>query len=380
MKIGIVTWFHYINYGTALQAYALQKFLKSNGYSCVLVNYVPQKKAFIEKIMSGNYIKRVASKIESYRFKLLKHDIKEEIDERKALFKDFLNKNIDFTPKIQSNEDLYRLNDIIDCFICGSDQIWNPENLNGVYFLDFADEKKKKISYAPSFGVRSISASKKRKVQKWINRIDKLSVREEEGARILNTITQKNVEVVVDPTLLLSSFDWEKCMINPDIKEKYILCYFLGDKREYWDVARSFANKTKYKVVVIPVRYSSFLKNYDIRISVGPEEFIGLIKNAELVLTDSYHGTIFSILFEKDFYVFKRFNDFRKDSQNSRVYSILKMCNLEERLIGNNFFVNCKHDISIDKYERVFEVLNDKIKASKSFLLKNLYECEGKKI
>jgi len=376
MKLGIVTWFHYINYGTALQAYALQKFLKSKGYYCVLINYIPKNETFIEKIKSGNYRKKIVSKIEYYRFKSLKYDVKKKIDERKALFKSFLDKYIDFTNKIQSREDLYKLNENIDCFICGSDQIWNPENLNGVYFLDFVDNKRKKISYAPSFGVMHIPKSKKKKIQNWINRFDKLSIREEDGANILKTLVQKqkHVEVVVDPTLLLSKFDWEECMVNPHSQEEYILCYFLGDRKEYWDAVENFENLTKYKVVVIPVKFNSFNKNYDIRISVGPEEFIGLIRNAKLILTDSYHGIIFSLIFGKDFYAFKRFNDRRKDSQNSRVYNILKMCDLEERLIDNNFYDNCNFNIHIDKYEQVYKILLNKIENSKSFLIRSLYE------
>lgn len=191
MNIGIVTWFHYINYGTVLQAYALQQFLKKEGYNCVIVNYIPQLKTVLEKIKYGKYIKRTKDKIESIKFRSLRPEIIKQLIERKNLFRSFVERNINLTPEIRSNEDLRKLNESIDCFICGSDQIWNPENLNGIYFLNFVDDGKKKIAYAPSFGVRRIPVFKKRKIQKWINRYDKLSVREEVGVNILKSLTSK---------------------------------------------------------------------------------------------------------------------------------------------------------------------------------------------
>ena len=209
MKIGIVTWFHYRNYGTVLQAYALQKFLKSNGYNCVLVNYIPiNNKTFIEKIKSGNLKHRIASKIESCRYKFLEPNIKEMILERNRAFENFVAYNIDFTQKSQTSSELFKLNETIDCFICGSDQIWNPENFNGVYYLNFVNDKNKKISYAPSFGVSHIPTPKEEEIRQLVNKFDRLSVREEKGARILKGLTQKDIEVVVDPTLLLSKTDW----------------------------------------------------------------------------------------------------------------------------------------------------------------------------
>jgi len=374
MNIGIVTWFHYINYGTVLQAYALQQFLKKEGYNCVIVNYIPQLKTILEKIKYGKYIKRTKDKIESIKFRSLRPEIIKQLIERKNLFRSFVERNINLTPEIRSNEDLRKLNESIDCFICGSDQIWNPENLNGIYFLNFVDDGKKKIAYAPSFGVRRIPVFKKRKIQKWINRYDKLSVREEVGVNILKSLTSKKAEVVLDPTLLLSEHDWEKIMVSPNINDDYILCYFLGDRKEYWDAVDSLKDQTSYKVVVIPVKFNSFLKNYDMRISVGPEEFIGLIKNAKFIMTDSYHGTLFSIVFKKDFYVFKRFDDKKKDSQNSRIYNVLKMCNLEERIINNDITEKCKTGIHIDNFEDVYEIINDRIEYSKNFLLTALSE------
>ena len=377
MKIGIVTWFHYRNYGTVLQAYALQKFLKSNGYNCVLVNYIPiNNKTFIEKIKSGNLKHRIASKIESCRYKFLEPNIKEMILERNRAFENFVAYNIDFTQKSQTSSELFKLNETIDCFICGSDQIWNPENFNGVYYLNFVNDKNKKISYAPSFGVGHIPTSKIEEIRQLVNKFDWLSVREDKGASILKELTQKDVEVVVDPTLLLSKTDWGQVSVNPNISEDYILCYFLGDRQEYWKAVQNIQRMTKYKVIIIPARFNAYLKKYEIRTSTSPEEFIGLIKNAKLVLTDSYHGVIFSLKFERDFYVFKRFKDKDKRSQNSRIYNILKMLNLEGRLIDSNVLKDYKDNYSIENYGEINKVLSRKIDDSTAFLTKSLNDFE----
>ena len=377
MKIGIVTWFHYRNYGTVLQAYALQKFLKSNGYNCVLVNYIPiNKKTILEKIKSGNLKHRIASKIESCRFKFLGSNIKKMILERNRAFESFATKNIDFTQKAQTSSELYKLNETIDCFICGSDQIWNPENFNGVYYLNFVNDKNKKISYAPSFGVSHIPTPKIEEIRQLVNKFDWLSVREDKGASILKELTQKDIEVVVDPTLLLSKTDWGQVSVNPNISEDYILCYFLGDRQEYWKAVQNLQRMTKYKVIIIPARFNAYLKKYEIRTSTSPEEFIGLIKNAKLVLTDSYHGVIFSLKFERDFYVFKRFKDKDRRSQNSRIYNILKMLDLEERLVDYNVLKDHKDNYSIENYNEINKVLSRKIDDSTAFLTKSLNDFE----
>ncbi|MGR6836804.1 polysaccharide pyruvyl transferase family protein [Syntrophomonas erecta] len=380
MKIGIVTWFHYKNYGTVLQAYALQSFLKNNGYSCVLVNYVPiYTKSFYKKVKSGNLKNRIIGKIESNCFKFLGSNIKERLIERNKAFENFIAKNIDFTPKVQTSNELFKLNEMFDCFICGSDQIWNPENLNGVYYLNFVNEKNKKISYAPSFGVSHIPTSKEKEIRQWVNKFDRLSVREEKGASILKSLTQKDIEVVVDPTLLLSNADWEQILVNPNFHGDYILCYFLGDRKEYWKAVHNLQKMTTYKVIIIPARFNSYLQKYEIRTSTSPEEFIGLIKNAKLVLTDSFHGVIFSLKFEKDFYVFKRFKDKDKRSQNSRIYNILKMLNLEERLIDCNILKDYKGNHCIDNYEEINKVLSEKIEDSIAFLTNTLNDLEKDK-
>ena len=375
MKIGIVTWFHYKNYGTVLQAYSLRKFLENKGYDCRLINYIPVSNENLwEKFLNGNVKKGIERRIENHHFNSLPLSIREDITERNKRFEKFIEKNIKLTKLIEKDADLQKLNKDIDCFICGSDQIWNPENLNNIYFLNFVNDKNKKISYAPSFGVSELPRNKKENIREWINRFDRISIREEKGHDILKSLTQKDVQVVVDPTLLLSKKNWEELLINPNINEDYILCYFLGDREEYWNQLKRIKNLTGYKVIIIPIKFNSYLQDGELRTSTSPSEFVGLIKNAKLVLTDSFHGTIFSLKFEKDFYVFKRFKDTNKGSQNSRIYNILKLVNLEERLLDDTHIIKSKEDININNYNEVNKILEHKIESSVDFLTKALNE------
>lgn len=347
MKIGIMTWFSYENYGTALQAYALQRFLRSKGYECELLNYLPENSwkqyGSIKKRSSiKNFKYKVIWKKNKLMFNYINLNRKTEINNRSKLFVSFIQNNCILTSEVKDGDGLMELNKKFDTYICGSDQIWTPNALDGTYYLDFVDDNNKRISYAPSFGVIEIPSEYKNIVREWISKFDFLSVREIQGGKIIKELTNMEYSVVLDPTLLLNSDEWESVSNNINIDEPYILCYFLGDKSSYWKHVKKVKKITGYRVVIIPVMPESYIKRGTILSETGPSEFVGLIKNAQIILTDSFHGTIFSINFKRDFYVFKRFNDSDKGSQNSRIYNILEKLNLENRLILNN------DDISVD--------------------------------
>ncbi|MFQ7001827.1 MAG: polysaccharide pyruvyl transferase family protein [Clostridium sp.] len=367
MKIGIMTWLYNNNYGTVLQAYALQKKLRLKGYDCTLINYRANTKAKIKNfIISKNSYKLIFEKIEAY---FAKKNNPKKLEERFRKFNDFLIENCNLSKLYTSPKNLNELNDIFDIFICGSDQIWSPNLFNNIYYFSYVNNEKKKISYAPSFGVSSIENKKKSaRIKELLERYDKISVREEQGANIIEELIGKNVSVVLDPTLLLSEKEWSDLLIKPNEKEKYILCYFLGDKEIYWKKVDEIRRLTGYKVIVIPVHENSYRKDYELSISAGPREFLGLIKNAELVCTDSFHGSIFSINFRKDFFVFKRFSDDKVISQNSRIYNILNMLGLNDRLINENKRLSY-NNIVISNYDEVHEKLNIEKNKSISWLI-----------
>lgn len=147
---------------------------------------------------------------------------------------------------------------------------------------------------------------------------------------------------------------------------------FSWNSKEYWESVQYLEKVTGYKVIVIPVRFNAYLQKYETRPETSPKEFIGLIKNEKLVLTDSFHGIVFSLKFEKDFFVFRRFKDKNKWGQNSRIYNILEMVNLQDRLIDINRLKNIKINYFIENYDEVNQLLNKKIDDSITFLMNAL--------
>lgn len=370
MRIGIVTWFSYENYGTVLQAYALQRFLRDKGYNCELLNYLPEK-SLGTKTNVGNIIKKIIFKKNNLIYKFIYSTKKQQFENRSRYFKDFIINNCIFTEALNDKISLVELNKKIDTYICGSDQVWTPGALDGTYYLNFVEDKNKKISYAPSFGVTKIPDEYRSIIGSWISKIEFLSIREKQGEEIIKELTGREPTVVLDPTLLLKPDDWEKILNKPDVKEPYILCYFVADKRQYWKNVEKIRRATGFKVVIIPITSTTYLRKGMILSETGPAEFVGLIKDAEIVLTDSFHGAVFAINYKKDFFTFKRFSDKDKESQNSRIYNILQKLNLENRIIDDKESIIIEN-IKILNYDNVEFILEKERKKSMDFLNKAL--------
>lgn len=228
-----------------------------------------------------------------------------------------------------------------DAFLCGSDQLWLPSNLGShFYTLEYAPANKPKIAYATSFGVSRIPWFQKKSTARYLNRFSALSSREEKGTAIIKGLTGKDVPVVCDPTLLLSYDEWTKLIPSKRlIEDKYIFCYFLGTNLEHRKIARELRAKTGLSIVSVP-----FLDNYvdedrtfgDVRLfDMDSGDFVNLIRNAEYVLTDSFHGSVFSILNHKQFITLNRFADENKNSRNSRIETLCSILALEDRRYKN---------------------------------------------
>ncbi len=328
-NVGLMTWYRYYNYGTSLQVVALNSLIKELGYECKLINYRP-KGNNIEKRKITDIVEKLKNKI-NYRsaYTNLVRD---------GLFIDFLSRNLDETQSCNSFVELQALNDQFDSFICGSDQIWSPLCFDSHYYLDFAP-KDKIISYAPSFGASEIKIdSIKNEISGLVKRFKHLSVREEKGREIVKEIAGVDATVVLDPSLLHDKNYWEKLEnkdIIGDIGKKYVVCYFLGESDVALKQIEKYCQRNNLKICNIPVFNETRINNYNHNSEIGPAEFLALIHNAEMIFTDSFHGTTFSIIYNKPFYVYKRFKDGSKRDQNSRIYNILSKLNLEERLIDN---------------------------------------------
>lgn len=218
-----------------------------------------------------------------------------------------------------------------DIYIAGSDQIWDYKltNFDQTYFLNFPVKGKKKCSYAASIGEHVPPEQYRESYSRLLSDFDKILVRESYGADIVNELTGKKPEVVCDPTLLLTAEEWSKLIKEPRIKGKYILVYQLGINKEIVDFARRLKQKTGYRIIYIPFPLVGLLK-CRCEITIGPAEWMGLFKNAEYVISDSFHGIVFSLLFNRKFFA-------KSDGhhKNRRVEELLKLVNMTDRTMNH---------------------------------------------
>lgn len=353
-KIGIITWDSHDNYGSVLQAYALLNKIKKADNDVEFIKYKPKTRKKSRFDLSFKYYtKQFFNKIAIKKYEKEFHNIHE-------LFSKFRDKNFKYSEYCEGYTDLRRVCNSYDKVVCGSDQIWSPNAYDENYFLSFLNDSKK-IAYAPSIGVSKISNIELlKKMQEMIQDFKYLSFREEIAKEILGC---KNAKVVLDPTLLYNSEEWDELLNfkekenkNED-KDKYILCYFLANNFKYNKIAERIAKITNYKIKYIPINKNTLLEKDKMVLNCGPREFVKSIRNASYVITDSYHGMIFSIIYNKQFFVLERFNKNNKESQNSRIYNLVNKYNLNDRLI------NDINDIENLQYHLInYNIVNDKLK------------------
>lgn len=366
-KVAIMTWYTYHNYGTALQASAICNKVRELGYSADIIKYLPRA-GRSEKTVDV-LKKEIISKTKSLLNKQYSSD------ERTLLFSNYLNERIKETKECNSYVELSDLNNEYDAFLCGSDQIWSPLNFDEKYFLPFIADSSKKIAYAPSLGVSKIDNPVIRKrMSELINEFDHLSVRELNGAELIKGITAKNAQVVLDPTLLMTSKEWDdfanvdNCSTNG--LGNYILCYFLGDSGKYMSYVKTMSRKLNIPFYVVPVTVRQKKDGNAVPFEVGPSEFVSLIRYAKYVVTDSFHGIAFSINYNIPFTVFKRFNDNDPQNQNSRIFSILQLLGLENRLADYKNTKNIRDVIECD-----FTEANQKLKDKRDYSIEYLKDA-----
>lgn len=318
MKIGIVTWFRHENYGTALQAFALQEYIKNMGYDVSLLNFSLDDRANTKKDFCY-YRNRVI-----YKFDILFH--RSSYETRSGKFAKFIADGVKLTNKISNDLDYISTCNSFDLLIFGSDQIWNPNWYHKYYFADDDAIKTRRASYAPSFGVSEINRELRKTYARSLARFQNITVRELNGAEIVNGLVGDKVKVVVDPTLLLDADRWKEEERKPkNIPKKYIACYFLSDNSKHWKAAKRFSKMHGLPLVVLPNAGTSCIRSKYFMRDSGPREFLYIIRNADYVITDSFHGTIFSTIFKKQVAVFERHKQSLGQSQNSRLFSFNKL-------------------------------------------------------
>lgn len=382
-KIGLVLAHNVTNYGALLQAYATQQMVEKMGFETEIIDYKAYKfrrgvkfywgliPFFWNRIKDGRRQKRQNLPNESDEIHQFN---KKERRKRKQEFEETRLKNICV---YQGYEALREASKSCKAVLIGSDQCWLPGVSFGNYqSLRFAEKEVRKISYATSLGVSEYPRYCFGSARNMWEDIDFLSVREEQGKRIIQTVCPGlSVKVVCDPTYLITKKDWEeKIPVKEMSDEKYILCYFLGNSEKQMEMAAEYAKRKGFKCYTILSDESE--NNIDTTfadkvITGAPvEDFINYIRGAECVITDSFHGLAFSVINEKQFYVFYRKRDETKQNRNSRIDNILKMWDIEVRLVFND--QETISDLPNIDYSHVGKLVNDKRVESINFLSKAL--------
>lgn len=381
MKIGLCTPYKIDNYGTKLQAYAVQEKIKSLGYDVEIINFDRRSDLRFSKLVkryaNKEYIQKKLSNKKDARLNYV--NVKQGLKIRKDAINAFDHSHYKLTPLIKGYSSLCKY--ALDCsaMICGSDQIWLPASINNpTTTLEFVPESCKKIAFAPSFGISSIPPKKKMDYKEFLSQFDFLSVRETEGAKIIKELIGIDAPVVLDPTLSLDEEKWDALANeghNP-LSEKYMFCYFLGSTEQHRIEARRIADKLKLKLVILP-HFKSYVpadeKYSDICLyNVTPCDFVRIIRESDYVCTDSFHATVFSIINRKRFMTFERFRKDCANSANSRIYSLLGKLNLSERIWSEQTTID--QEIETPNYIEVEKKLSVLRKQTNEYLFLALHD------
>lgn len=375
-RIGLAVVTYKDNFGSALQTYATQYYLNKLGYETEIISteYVQKE---IENNKKRYYFGRIAnfaeflyltSQVFTRINKKISKKYKKNAKIRHSKYLDFYESHLKFSPIVKNYSDLTELSKRYISVVVGSDQLWRPSNIAGKYFtLEFVPDNIKKIAYSTSFGVAELHNSIKKHAAYFLNRFDFISVRENSGKEIVERLTKKKAEVVCDPTMLLTREEWDSELIpfeHPS--EDYILVYIMGKSKTQRNFVKRLKDATGLKTVALlhgSIYIPSDEKRFDeTPFDIGPLDFIGLIKNAKYVCTDSFHCCVFSILNHTNFFVFERDGKNKTTSANDRIYTLLKHACLSDRVLKGNEKIDeaLLSDIDFNKADKNIESLRNK--------------------
>lgn len=372
-KISTITFHAAHNYGSNLQAYALQEYIKSlcekNNTSCdyEIINLHTRKQEELYSLFQPyNSLKNIIKNIMVFPYT-------KQLKIKQKRFNSFIKNDLNITSKrYLSTNDLKRENFTSDYFISGSDQVWNvrSKDFDWANFLDFVNNSEsKKISYAASFGPLDIDWNlyNKDKCKHLLHKYDYISVREEGSKKNIQKLLDKECLIHVDPTLLLTKEEWvEKLNLSSNNEKRYILFYSLEPNFETLEIVKKISKNLNLPVVITKYNnkfdyFNGFIKKYD----CGPKEFLNLVNGAELIISSSFHGTVFSIIFNKPFFAINGLSD-------NRISTLLKKLHLENREVRiDNIQEKClmAYDINFDNANKVIE---NEVNRSQLYLLQAL--------
>lgn len=363
------------NYGNKLQTYALQKFLQQNGYEVETIRY---EAAYIrnrppvsrnmrwKNLFSQSLAQSLDDAGRILRRRMRKKKLMELHNKRKNGFDLFDRKNIKYTEEMYCHDSSFAdLRNRYDCFVTGSDQVWNPyyEGMDPFFYLAFA-EKGKRISYAPSIAVEQIPQAQKSDMEQWIRDMDYISIREARGKEMLAGEFGIDAELVCDPVFLLSREQWKTMTSLSSERNRYFVVYLLGKKTV----------ETKKKIRKLEAVFgipAVDIYNRDDPDSVfaTPEEFLGLIEKAQFVLTDSFHGTAFSVIFQVPVVTLNRY---AKHKMDSRIVSLLDTIAAGDR--SADYILENTDRLAME-YKTCKDRLIPFVESSKKYLLSAIKAC-----
>lgn len=396
MKIGILThYYRSLNYGGMLQSYALVKYLEKKGYPAEQLRYAFSSEPFLPpRPQEGKTVLPPSENLFRKGFRRIYRSLHYRlIDKKREQFYADYKKNViprrserfaAFQDRVPHSGTACDPSSVVsaaeqyDCLITGSDQVWNFTWFNPAFFLDFPDSSARRIAYAASAGKASFGPEETQYLKKTLSRFHAISARESDLADTLNDLlgTDDTVQAV-DPTLLLTSEDWDKIASPRLIREKYLFCYFLHNDESLSKLAKQFARKHRLKIVTIPfpgIEYNAADVRFgDYRLDeADPSDFISLVKYADCVFTDSFHATVFSLIYGKQFVAFPRGD---AKGMGSRLHTLTKMFGCEERFCRVSAEERADYIAALPAYGAKESPDFEKVKrASEAFLLRALAE------
>ena len=342
------------NYGGFLQEMALQDIIKSLGYECEIIDYDVSQELNTFSLKRGieNFsFEKIRKKLIKEKSIPLSSSVSDLIAKRKNAFDKYRALNLVLSRKL-SYSNLHSVNLPYEQLVCGSDQIWNPDYNIPSFFLNFGRKDCRKIIYAASIGKDYLSRHQEKIYSKLLEVPDFISVREDSARKLISGITEKNVELVLDPTLLHQQEYWVKKADDSSLNYKnYIFCYFLNLTDEKVKSANEFARRNNCEIIAIPYLHNE-MEEYSEKLEgkllseVNPADFLNLIRNAEAVITDSFHATVFSIVFQKKFWCFGR--NAGTYNMNTRLHTLLGYVEMQDRMISPEDLKNKTHCIQMN--------------------------------
>lgn len=351
-KIAIITFSRAHNYGSILQAYALQR----------KINQIDECESIIIDFSNS---------AQKEMYAIFKHDksIKSFIKNIVAFlgyplfsreysdFEAFIDNNLNMTSRqYKTEKELYELNDEYDIFIAGSDQIWNIKcvDADDAYFLGFV-KNKRKIAYAPSFGAQDINVctNNPQKYAKYLNLFEGLSIREKNGQKWIKNLIGKDVSLLIDPTMFFDKEEWYPLMSYPLFKGDYILYYSFHFTQEVNKAVKRISKKLRLPVVILSshawIYNFGIMYGFKLAKHAGPAEFLRLVNDAKIVLSNSFHGTVFSTIFEKNFwFIYGSI----QDETDDRALTLVQQMGIEDRILKIKDIEKCDFSRYPD-YEKV---------------------------